>query len=484
MMVARCFIMKLRVVFFVAVMCLAGNGFAMAQTDAVTAYAPSVTIPGQNVRESPFLGSVPVGKPTGTVLRLSLKEALDRGLRQNLGLLQREQAVRSERGRHWKELSGLLPNLTTKASANIEKDNLAARGLTLPGIPSVVGPYDYYDARVFLTQPVFDLEAIDRTRAATQTLKAAEHSYRDARELVVAAVGNAYLQALAGEARVATARAQLNTAQTLFDNAVEMHKAGVNPGIDELRARVELQSRRQQLIAANNEFEKQKLTIARIIGLPTEQDLELTDKAPYAPLASVNRKQALERAYQSRQDYKSAMALVRAAELTLNAATARYFPSLALEANYGELGTDPGKLKGTYTVSGVLTIPLFQGGSVRGEVLQAEAALRRSRDELADLRAQIGFEVRAALLDLKAASEQVEVAGTRIELAELTLNQAKERFTAGVSDNLEVVQAQGAVASAHEAYISSLYAHNLAKLELARAVGVAEKGVKDYLGGM
>lgn len=476
--------MILRAVVIAAALSLAGTASALAQTAEVPESIVFTALPGNSLRESPFLGSVPIGTPTGTVLHLSLGEALERGLRQNLGLLQREESIRFERGRRWKELSGLLPNLTTKTSANIERDNLAARGLTLPGIPAMIGPYGYYDTRVFLTQPVFDLPAIDRTRAAGQTLKAAEHSYRDARELVVAAVGNAYLLALAGEARVETARAQLNTAQTLFDNAVQMHRAGVTPGIDELRARVELQSRRQQLIAAENDFEKQKLAIARIIGLPTGQELELTDKAPYAPLATENMEQALERAYQFRQDYKSAMALVRAAELTLNAANARYFPSLALEANFGELGTDPGKLKDTYTVSGVLTIPLFQGGNVRGEALQAEAALRRSRDDLADLRAQIGFEIRAAMLDLKAAAEQVEVAGTRIELAELTLSQARERFAAGVSDNLEVVQAQDSVAAAHEAYISSLYAHNLAKLELAHALGVAEKGVKEYLGGM
>jgi outer membrane protein TolC len=476
--------MNLRGFFILVAICLAGSVSALAQTPAEPAYTPSVAIPGRPVTESPFLGSVPAGEANGAVLRLSLQESLERGLRQNLGLLLREETVRSERGRRWKELSGLLPNLTTQTSANIERDNLAARGLTLPGVPSVVGPYSYYDVRVFLNQPVFDLPAINRKRAADQTLKAAEHLYGDARELVVAAVGNAYLQALAGEARVETARAQLNTAQTLSYNAVQMHRAGVTPGIDELRAGVELQTRRQQLITAENEFEKQKLAIARIIGLPTGQELELTDKAPYAPLGSLKMEQALERAYKYRQDYKSAMVLVRAAELTLKAANARYFPSLSLEANYGELGTDPGKLRGTYTVSGILSFPLFQGGSVRGEVLQAEAALQRSKDELADLKSRIAFEIRAALLDLKAAAEQVKVAGTRIELAELTLSQAKERFSAGVNDNLEVVQAQGSVAAAHEAYISSLYAHNLAKLELARALGVVEKEVKEYLGGM
>ncbi len=476
--------MKLRNAFFITAMVLTGTCPVAAQTTAGVAYAQSVAIPGQYFPQSPFLGSVPAGEPTAAVLRLPLEEALKMGLRQNLGLLQREEDIRFERGRRWKELSGLLPHLTTRTSANLEKDNLAAMGITLPGVPTLVGPYDYYNARVYLTQPVFDLPAIDRARAAAQTLKAAEHSYGDARELVVAAVGNAYLQALAEEARVETARAQLNTAQTLYDNAVQMHRAGVTPGIDELRARVELQSRRQQLISAENDFRKQKLVIARIIGLPTGQDFVLTDKAPYSPLSSISLEQALVSARQSRRDYKSAIAATRAAELTLDAAKARYFPSLAVQADYGALGTDPGKLEATFKISGILTIPIFQGGSVRGEVLQAKAALQRSRDELADLGARIEFETRTALLDLKAAVEQVEVARTTIELAELTLNEAMERFAAGVSDNLEVVQAQESVAAAHEAYISSLYAHNLAKLELARALGVAEKGVKDYLGGM
>ncbi|HET6420841.1 MAG TPA: TolC family protein [Geobacteraceae bacterium] len=471
---------KISILFFSTFACSILPVIVTAQT---ITYTPSVAIPGQPAIESQFLGSVPAGKPTGSVLHLSLKEALEKGLRQNLGMLVQEESVRAERGKKWKELSSLLPNLVTKTSANIERDNLAAKGLTLPGLPQMIGPYGYYDARVFLTQTVFDLNALDRTRAADKSLEAAVHSYGDARELVVAAVGNAYLQALAGESRVETARAQLDTAQTLFENAVQMHRAGVTPGIDELRARVELQTRRQQLIAAGNEFEKQKLIIARIIGLPTGQDLELTDKAPYSVVGAISVEQGLERAYQSRQDLKSATARVTAAELSLDAATAKYYPSLAVEANYGALGTDPGKLKDTYTVSGVLSIPLFQGGSVRGEELQAEAALRRSRDELADLQAQIEYEIRTALLDLKAGAEQVDVARSSVELAELTLSQARERFAAGVSDNLEVVQAQESVAAAHEAYISGLYAHNLAKLELARALGVAEKRVEDYLGG-
>lgn len=301
-------VISVRSAIVAAAICLKGAVSVSAQTGAGPAYTLSVPIPGRSTLESPFLGSVPAGEPTGKIFRLSLKEALEWGLRQNLGLLQRGEAVRFEQGERWKELSGLLPNLTTKTSANIERDNLAARGLNLPNVPPTIGPYSYYDARVFLTQPVFDLPAINRTRAASETLEAAEHSFRDARELVVAAVANAYFLALAGEARLETARAQFNTAQALFDNAVQMHLSGVTPGIDELRARVELQSRRQQVIAAENDFAKQKMVIARIIGLPTGQALELTDKAPYAPLAAVNIDEALALAYESRQDYRSAMA--------------------------------------------------------------------------------------------------------------------------------------------------------------------------------
>lgn len=456
-----------------------------AQSGAVPAFTPSVAIPGISETRSSFLGSVLQGKETGATCSLSLQEALERGLRQNLGLLQSEEAVRFERGRRWQELSALLPNLKASTSANLNRDNLAAQtGLTLPDIPPVIGPYEYYDIRVFLTQSVFDLAAINRTKAANRNLKAAEHSYRDARELVVSAVGNAYLKALAYEARVEAARAQLDTARTLFDNAAQLHKEGVTPGIDELRARVELQTRRQELISGENEYAKQKMEIARAIGLPAGQDLILTDKAPYAPLGVLDAEQALQAAWQSRQDYMGAEAIVEGAELLLKAATAEYLPSLSLQANYGGLGTDPGKLKETYTVSGILTIPIFLGGAVQGEVLKAEAALTRSRDDLADLRGRIDFEVRASLLDLKAAAEQVEAAQTRVELAELTLSQASKRFTAGVTDNLEVVQAQSAVAAAHEAYISSLYDHNLAKLELARAIGVSGKDAQGFLKGM
>ena len=258
--------------------------------------------------------------------------------------------------------------------------------------------------------------------------------------------------------------------------------AGLTPGIDQLRAQVELQTRQQQLIAVQNEYAKQKLNLARAIGLPVGQEFVLTDNVPYAPLESVKLEEAVARAYSSRFDYQEAMARVRAAERARKAATAERLPSLAFNADYGDIGIAPGISHGTLTVAGTLEIPVFQGGRVRGDVLQADAILKQRESELEDLRARIDYQVRTALMDLTAAADQISVARSSLELANATVTQAQDRFAAGVVDNLEVVQAQESVANANEAYISSLYAHNIAKVLLARAMGVAQVAVSQFLG--
>jgi len=220
-----------------------------------------------------------------------------------------------------------------------------------------------------------------------------------------------------------------------------------------------------------------------VIGLPLGQEFALTDKAPYEPLSTPGLDESLRRAYTSRSDYRAGLSRVRAAELARKAATAGYYPSADLQADYGDIGINPATSNGTFHVAGTVTIPLFQGGKVHGDVLQAEAALRQTRSQLEDLRGRIDNEVRTTLLDLSAAAEQVEVARSSVDLAQQTLSQAQDRFSAGVADNLEVIQAQETVASANENYISSLYAHNLAKVSYARAIGYAEEGVKQYLKG-
>jgi outer membrane protein TolC len=439
--------------------------------------------PGAALSQSPFSGSVPEGKATGDVLPLSFKDAIDRGLRNNLGFLLQSDTSLTAQGEKWKELSELLPHVSALVNQSVEQIDLAAEGFrfNFPGIPNVVGPIGVFQTGAYLTQSVFDYHAIQRKRGASYNEKAAQNSLKNARELVVLAVGNSYLVALSGAARVATAQADVTTAQALYDKAADQQKAGVSPAIDTLRAHVELQTRQQELIVARNDYAKQKLTLGRVIGLPPGQEFNLTTAAPYEPLATLPLEQDLQRAYASRPDYLAAAQQVRSAEEFRRAATSEYYPSLDIAGDYGAAGIRPGSSHGVFEVGATLDIPIFAGGRTHADVIEAEATLRQSRQQLEDLRGQIDYEVRSARLDLNSAAEQVEVARSSVDLAQQTLDQAQDRFTAGVTDNLEVVQAQDALASAKETYISSLYSHNLAKIALAKAVGFAEEGVKQYL---
>jgi outer membrane protein TolC len=446
--------------------------------------APSITLPGS---QSPFTGSEPEGKATPEVLRIGFQEAIDRGLRNNLGLLLSGDQTLMARGERWKELSNLLPNLSAQVQEDVQTLSLTALGLksnVFPfPVPRVIGPFNYFDARASLTQSLFDFKQIEKERAASESLKSAQYSYKDARELVVLAVGNAYLLAIADAARIETSDAQVVNAQALYDKAIDQQKAGLSPAIDTLRSQVELQTRQQQLIVARNDYAKQKLSLARIIGLPPGQEFVLTEKAPYQALTPQPVEVYLQRAYTSRSDYQAAQAQVRSAELLRRGATAGHYPTMDLNANFGDIGVTPAESNGTWQVAGSLNIPIFAGGKIHSDVLEAEAQLRQARSQLGDLRGRIDYEVRTALLDLNAAAEQVEVTRSSVDLADQALTQSRDRFTAGVTDNLEVVQAQEAVAGAHESYIQSLYTHNLAKIELARAIGDAEQGVKRYLKG-
>lgn len=468
---------------------------SFAQTEssspgAQTRSAPNVIIPSQQLSSSqsqnPFSGSVPIGKVTTDMLPLSLQGAIDRGLKQNLGLLLTGEGIRAARGQRWEELSELLPNVTAATSANVEQLAIKAQNgfrFPIPGIPAVIGPFGYFDTRARLTQTVFNWKFIEQVRSDAEQVHAADRSYADARELVVLVVGSAYLQTIADAARVDTAAAQQETAQALFQQASDELRAGTIAAIDALRAQVELQTRQQQLIVARNALAKQKLVLARIIGLPLGQQFLLTDKPAFAPLTQTSLDEALRRAYASRADYQSAFAQLRAAELARKAATAGYYPTVSVSADYGLIGITPESTHGTVDASATLRFPIFEGGKVHGDVLRAEAALRQSRQQLENLRGQIDQEVRDAFLDLQAASDQVAVARSSVDLSNQTLQQARDRFAAGVTDNIEVVQAQESVASANESLISSLYSYNLAKIQLARAIGFAEAGVQEDLKG-
>jgi len=465
---------------------------AQSTTGSVTAPNVNVTLPGP---QNPFLGSAPEGAATADVLQIGFKEAVDRGLRNNLGLLLAGDQTQSARGERWRELSELLPNVSALVQEDVQTQSLAALGfnklfplLTPPGstastLPRLVPAFNYFDARVSLSQSLFNFSDLEKERSASEGVKAAQFTYKDAREMVVLAVGNSYLQSIAAGARVETTEAQVKNAQALYDKAADQLKAGLSPAIDALRAQVELQSRQQQLIVARNDLAKLKLGLARIIGLPPGQQFVLTEKAPFQALTPLPLETYLQRAYVERGDYQAALAQVRAAELSRKSAAAGRYPSVSVDANLGDIGVNPSQSNGTWQVNGGINIPIFAGNRVHADVLQADAELKQVRSQLGDLRGRIDYEVRTALLDLNAAAQQVEVARSSVDLAEQALAQSQDRFTAGVADNLEVVQAQESVASAHESYIQSLYAHNLSKVELAHAIGDAEAGVKRYLKG-
>ncbi len=440
----------------------------------------------QTSAQNPVFGSVPDAKPTLGVLRLTFSDAIERALRQNLAGLLSEYNTIEARGQKWQQLSDLLPNISGDVQEVRQKLSTESEGFSaklLPGIPAIIGPYSFFDVRASATQRVFDWKAIQKYRSSVIGEGVAKFNLKDARDLVVLATGNAYLQAIAGAARVETAQAQVDSARALHQKAVAQQQAGVAPAIDTLRAQVEYQARQQQLIVATNDFAKQKISLARVIGLASGQEFELADKAPYEAFPIPDLEATLQRAYSLRSDYKAARDRLAAAQLERSAATAGYFPTIDMAVNFGEIGAAPADVLPTYAVVGTLNIPIFQGGRVHGDVLKAEASLRQAQAQMADVRAQIDQDIRNALLDLKSSSDQVEVAQSSVNLAEQALTQSQDRFSAGVTDNLEVVQAQEAVASAHESLISSLYLHNLAKVSFARALGRAEEGVREYLKG-
>jgi outer membrane protein TolC len=441
--------------------------------------------PSQLDSGNPFLGSTPEGNATSEELPLSLAGAIARGLRYNLGSLLADQSGRAARGARLVTLSQLLPNITSRVSESSQQVSLKSFGFPgLPGVPPVLGPFGLSDARGYVSQSILDFHAMGQERAAGQDVKAADYSNLDAQDIVVLVVTNLYLQAVAGASRVEAARAQVATADATYKQALDFKENGTVPAIDVLRAQVELQAQQQRLIYFRNEFEKQKLSLERATGVPDGQPLRLTDGVPFAPMPSLTLEEAVARALEERRDYQSMAASLRSSEFTRKASSAERLPSLDFNGDYGVIGSSLANSHGTYTASVGLNIPIFQGGRVRGEILEAGAVVDQRRAQLADLRGRIAAEIRTAFLDLSATGEQVQVARSSVDLAQQQLTQAQDRFASGVANNLEVTQAQEAVATANENYISSLYAYNAAKATLGRAIGGAEKTIPSLLQGV
>src|SRR3984957_10298881 len=434
-------------------------------------------------QQTQFQGSVPSGTASSTPLALTLHDALDRGLKANLGLLVSASASEIARGQRLHALSSLLPQVGGQVGETVEQLNLKTVGFifSIPGVPSIVGPFSYTDLRAPASITVFDYNKWKNYRSFQESQRAAQLSYQDARDLVVQAVANAYLQVTADASRAEAIRAQVQTDQALYDRTVDQKKAGASPGIDVLRSQVEWKQQQQRLLAQENQLAKDKLSLGRVIGLPPGQDFNIAETAPYSPLTSITQEQALRAALEQRSDYQGAKAQVRAAEEAVRATHAERYPTVGISGDYGDVGPTLGESHGTFTFVASLKFNIFDGGRIGSDVIQAKASLKQRQDELADLGGQIDYQVRAAFLDIQSAADQVAVAKSNVELANQTLEQARDRFSAGVTDNIEVVQAQQSVASANDNLIFALYSHNLAKVALARALGGAEQGIQKFM---
>jgi outer membrane protein TolC len=439
-------------------------------------------------RQNPYLGSVP-SKNTGARIELSLKDAIERGLRYNLGLVESNQAAADVRAERLRALSALLPQLSAHGQEAYENLSFKEFGLKLPPIsglpalPATSGGFGIQDTRVALAQTLYSAELRNQYRARKSDEQASMLSVQDSRDVVVFAVGTAYMQVIASAARVETAKAQLASASELAQQTAGRVQSEVSPEIDSLRAQVERQSADQRLANATNQLEKDKLTLSRIIGLAIDQEFAVSDSLAYHPLAGVTSETATQEALHSRADLRSAEATVHAASLILRAQKAQRLPVISATADYGGAGPNVGNFNQVYTVAANISVPIYTGGRIHAEIQQAQTDLARREAEYEDLKGRVAYDVRVAWLDLNASDSSVKTAERNKALAERALTQSQDRYSNGVTNYLEVVQAQETVTAAGENYIQSLFSFDVAMISLARAMGGAEARLPELLGG-
>ena len=452
---------------------------APSTTSTVNTLSPNVQVQGTYAGSTPGPGVRPFDG------KLGLRDAIERGLAYNLGQSGATQTLRQSEGISKSARSYLLPNLNGSVTENVQTTDLKAFGFkfNFPGfaIPTVIGPFNYMDLRARLSQTVFDSAAINNYRAASSVANADRYLVQDARELIVLAVGSTYLQVIAAKARLASEQGQVNSANAVYEQSVQQLAQGLIAKVDADRNQVQVLTHQQRLVSLQNDLAKQKINLARMIGLPANDQYDITDEVPFSAAAPIGVDEALSQALQHRADLKAADAQVRGAERARGAARAERYPSLGVTADWGGIGTNPAQLETTYTASATLKIPLWQGGKAEGDIQQSDAALAQRRAEYEDLKGQIESDVRSAYLDLQAAASQVEVAQKNVDVNKEALELTKQKVDVGVVDNVTYVQAQQEVTNAEFDYINGVFAYNIAKLSLARAMGRAADAFPEVL---
>ena len=487
----------------IALLALACAGFAgnvRAQDNAALPMAPGVQIsPALSAaigRQAPvqmprFAGGITVEQATPGALALGLDDAIDRGLKNNLQILLATETERSVRGQILGVFYNLLPNMKATAYTNTLEINLAAQGFKpsslagfgfAPGTFSEIVKVDTTSAQLSADQVLFNLPDFYLYTAARKAADVVTMNTLNARGGVVLAVGTQYLAALADEAQIANAQALLKADEEVLRQATLSHDAGVGTNLDVLRARVQLQTEQQVLVRAENTFAKDKIALNRLIGLPAEQELTLTDTVPFAELAELPLDQTKALAYERRKDLLGLEAQLEVARRSRKAVKYERMPSLAFNGYYGVLGETRGLYHGVFTAQGVLKIPIFEEGRFRGESEVAAAQEIALRHQIESLRVTIDAQIRASRLDVESSAELVKVARSNVDLATEELSDTRDRFAAGVDDSLPVVQAQATLANAQSRLVNTEFQFNQSKLALARNTGVVETQYKQYLG--
>jgi len=429
---------------------------------------------------NPYLGSVPGGKLVDGEIKLTLADAIHRGLSFNLGLIESQQADAAAKAERARAFAALLPQITARAQQSFEQISTAELGIKLPAqagvrLPSTLGGFGYSEARVELQYPLFDASLRGQYRARKAAEVASALNAKDSRDVVVYAVGTAYFQVVSSQARLETAKAALASAQEFASQVANEFNSELAPEIDNLRASVELRAARQRVTDAENDLEKDKLTLDRITGIPLEQQWTLAHEYSFAPLSE-------QIPAQTRFDLKSAQQSVAAAEQDVRSARDQRLPSVSLGASYGAGGINPGNYNQVYSVSAGIAVPLFTGGRIRSETREAEARLAQRQAEYRDLQGRVAYDARVARLDEQASETAVKVAEGNRALTQRASEQSEDRYRNGVTNYLEVVQAREAIVAAEENYTSSLFSYNVAKLSLARALGSAETNLAAFFG--
>ena len=459
----------------VAVVALADPAAAQLRTSA-----------SQLPRDSPFRGGVPAGGASATPMALTIADVLERALINNLAVVNSEIDIERARGTARVATSSLLPQFGGRVNEVRQKTNLEAFGLPVAetGLPKVVGPYNVFDARLYASQTVLDFQALNESRSEGHNERAARFMNRSRRDQIAMLAAEAYLQVLAADARVVSARAQRDTSQALFTQAQDLKESGIVAGIDVLRAQVRLAGDTQRVTGAEHDAQKTRLDLARMIGLPLGQMFTLSERLPELAMPDITVDQAVERAYMQRPDYLAAAARVEAAEANRRAARGESLPIVRATADYGAIGLTPASSLATFSVAGSVTVPIFQGGRDQGHVIEADAELRGRKAEADNLRAGIYYDIHNAFLDLQATEEELRTATGARDLAQETLTQARDRFQAGVSNNVEVVQAQQALTLADEEVIDATFGFLIAKAMLAGSMGTAEQEIRRFVEGV